>query len=470
MAALVSAGFIGFEHRRDFPLRAREWITVEEQLRLRDRRGALLVDDCPAHLTQLNRVADSIGSRDIPALVIVATAERAGWLPRVKSSAFFRHGVVAQLSELPDQEINEFLNLLDRNQEIRSLVSPQFVRLPRNAQFKRLRQRCRADMIVSLKNVFGFEALDTILLREYAGLEESLQETYRYVCALEAIGTRIHRQLILRLLNMESTAIQSTLELLEGLGDEYDINPSEGIYGWSTRHPVIAETITKYNFSDAEEHERLLGLVVSELNPSVGLELRTLRELCNAEYGVERLPTDEAKLDVYQRMIDVAPAERIPRHRLIRTLLHMNDLEGVDEALRDAAANVSPDPPLARYKVRLAVRRAELTPGILEEDRIAMLKEAFRIAQENAKRFPGDMHAYITIADVAATIAERLKNPAPLNEALEQLEEASETLLDPALTKALDDYRARARRIEAAARRAAAPPSSPSPQAHDRSV
>jgi hypothetical protein len=155
-------------------------------------------------------------------------------------------------------------------------------------------------------------------------------------------------------------------------------------------------------------------------------------------------------------MIEVAPAERIPRHRLIRTLLHMNDLEGVDEALRDAAANVSLDPPLARYKVRLLVRRAEQTKGILEEDRIAMLREALRVANENAKRFPGDMHAYITIADVAATIAERLKDPAILNQALEQLEEASESLLDPILTKALDDYRARARRIEAAAKRAAA--------------
>jgi hypothetical protein len=125
------------------------------------------------------------------------------------------------------------------------MVEPGFARLSRRDQFQRLRRRCGADMFVCLKNVFASDAFDAILLREYAQLDQGLQDVYRYVCGLEAIGTHVHRQLVLRLLGIEAQVISGLLEVLEGLVDEYDIDPGEGLYGWSTRHPVIARIITR---------------------------------------------------------------------------------------------------------------------------------------------------------------------------------------------------------------------------------
>ena len=51
-----------------------------------------------------------------------------------------------------------------------------------------------------LKNIFGFEELDDILLSEFKGLPEEAQDIYRYVCAIQAMGGKVHRQLIVRLL------------------------------------------------------------------------------------------------------------------------------------------------------------------------------------------------------------------------------------------------------------------------------
>jgi NACHT domain len=88
MFALQERGHLAYEHHRDFPFRAGEWIDLEERLRTNGARAALLIDDCTAHLSQLNRLLDTIGQIDSPALSVLAVAERAHWLPRVKSRYF----------------------------------------------------------------------------------------------------------------------------------------------------------------------------------------------------------------------------------------------------------------------------------------------------------------------------------------------------------------------------------------------
>ena len=225
-------------------------------------------------------------------------------------------------------------------------------------------------MYVCLKNVFGSDDLDKILLQEYASLDVDHQELYRLVAALESMGARVHRQLVLRITHIDAGSLLSLLVAVEGIIDEYVVGDErEGIYRWSTRHPVIADIITDYKYADEDELYSLLQNVVSALNPLVFIERKTIADICDRDRGIGRLSDDERQVELYRELIELAPGERVPRHRLIAKLLAMNALERASMAVRSAQEAVGVDPPISNFKVRLDVARAEQTMGIQLEDR-----------------------------------------------------------------------------------------------------
>jgi len=129
-------------------------------------------------------------------------------------------------------------------------------------------------MFVCLKNIFAFERLDAIILREYAELSEPQQDVYRHVAALQAAGAKVHLQLVIRLLGISPMKITALLSELDGILDEYDIHPRDGLYEWQTRHLVIASIITQYKFSDQGEIIDLFHRIIDNLKPSIPIELR----------------------------------------------------------------------------------------------------------------------------------------------------------------------------------------------------
>ncbi len=435
--ALVSDhNFLAWEHSTDFPFKSGDWIEVERTLREAGRRGVLLIDDCPEFLRQVNLLAESLAKVEAPALYLVLTANSAQWSPRVKASELFAKGIVERLSDLGEGEVEELVRLVDTQPEIRALVDPYFSHLSRVEQVQQLRNRCSADMYVCLKNIFATDALDTILLREYAGLTPEMQDIYRHVAALEAAGARVHRQLVIRVLGVQPDKIRSLLDLLEGLVEEYDIKPADGLYGWATRHEVIAQTISRWKFADDNELFSLFVRVVSSLNPTVWLELRTIRDICGPEFGIGRLIDHTRQISLFESLIKLAPGERVPRHRLISKLLFLGQLEAAAQAIRAAEEAVGFDSPINRFKIRLLLRRAETTEGILEEDRRAMLLEAQRLAITGITRLPQEKYAYIAYSEVGLAFADRTGQTEILDDAIRRMRDAADRILDPELTDA----------------------------------
>lgn len=138
-------------------------------------------------------------------------------------------------------------------------------------------------------------------------------------------------------------------------------------------------------------------------------------------------------------MIAIAPGERIPRHRIIGKLLQLGEYDLVNQEIRAAEETVGLDPPISRYKVRSAIRRAETTEGILEEDRRAMLMEAERLALQSMSRFQNDKYAYMSYAEVATSLANLAGDYSLVDQGIDRLGSAYERLLDPQLAEALDD-------------------------------
>lgn len=434
---LYEKGYLAVEHKNDFPFQSQPWISIESNLRSKGLRAVLLLDECTRYLRQVNLLVEYIASVDEPALRLVMTANAAQWGPRIKSAAIFSRGSVVELSRLFDADLHALINLVEFNKNIADLVQSDFKNLNRGSQFSRLRERCSADMFVCLKNIFANDSLDRILLTEYDDLEEVAQNHYRYIAALESVGMRVHRQLVMRMLGLRADQVSLVLAGLVGIVDEFEINSRDGIYGWATRHIVIARKITEYKFSSVDELEQLFTKIIANINPAIHTELQSIRDLCDTEYGIGRLGDAGVRKRLYRQLITSSPGERIPWHRLIRELLDESALEETEYLIRDAIAAVGSDAPIDRYRVRLLLTRSEKTVGISTQDRLALLRKAYELAQKNIGRHKSDKHSYRVLCDVAAKLVEKGESSHIFLEAISVMRTAAQEILDPEMDREL---------------------------------
>jgi hypothetical protein len=200
---------------------------------------------------------------------------------------------------------------------------------------------------------------------------------------------------------------------------------------------VIARKITEYKFSSMEELDSLFNKIIENVNPAIPIELQSLREICDAEYGIGRLTDADVRRSLYRRIIDLVPGERIPWHRLIRELLENTELEEAEFVIRDAAEAVGSDAPIHRHQVRLLVLRSESLPGISAGDRLALLRKAFELAQRNVQRHSGDKFTYRTLCDVAVKLIEKGESTDLLDQSIESMRLAASDILDPEMDREL---------------------------------
>jgi GTPase SAR1 family protein len=436
MLGLLGEGNYCWEAVKELPLSAEEWLHVDDQLREQGAEGVLLIDECTPELRQVNLLADGLAARGAGGLKLILTASSVQWRPRRKSPALYAKGHEETLSLLDTGDVRRMVELVETQPAIRDLADDAFRRLTTGDKLTRLTARASADMFVCLKYIFATEALDTILLEEYAKLQESQREIYRLVAALQASGGKVHRQMVLRQASLRADQIPDFLRSMEGIVDEHEASRKLGIYVWDTRHELIARVIAAYSYSDESELAALLADVIQNLSPTMHIELQSLREMCNAEFGVRALREPSERIRLFRLMIEVAPQERIPRHRIIREHLALGDLDSASYAVREAEEAVGLDRPVQRYKVQLDLQRAK-SLTMAPEHRLAMLRSAERGALYALERFPDDKFSYSTYGDVGVAFGETTGDLGPLDEALRHLADASERLLDPQLSEDL---------------------------------
>lgn len=454
MSKRLGQGFICWEHVNTFPLDVDAWLRVEERLRASQRQGFLLIDDATDQLAAVNRLADGLGKLERTHLRLVITATSAQWQARRKTPVILQRSQVETMSRLTSLDIDRFVNLVEQQQPIRDLVEDSFLALTHAQRVRHLRDRCNSEMYVCLKNIFGFEALDDILLGEFKELPSEPQDIYRYVCAIQAMGGKVHRQLIVRLLGIEAGQLRSQLTQLEGVVAEHDINVSRGIYGWSARHDVIATVIATYKFGDPKEQSDLLEKLIHGLNPSVWIEMETANALAVSEMGIDRLPAHDEQVRLLTELVRVIPGERTPHRRLIRKYLLAEDTVGAKQAIDAAIRDLGQDDIVDRYRVRLIVLRAEKSSGLMLGDRVSLLFEARSQATKLLVRRPDDRHNYRLLCEIGLSLLRLNGNTMVLAEGVDAFRAAEAEIPDPEFSKDRNHYEQLLRSEERAARRA----------------
>ena len=420
-----------WEHQSDSNLDVEAWLGVESRLRLSNRDGVLLIDDCSRHMREINQLVDKLAALDRPHLRIVLTADAAKWKISRKSAGFFSRGTHTRLSVLERGDLEELVGLVERRPEIKALVEQSFLALGRTERLSRLTNKCSSEMFVCLKNIFGNDNLDDILLQEYFSLSTESQDVYRYVAAVQSLGGFVHRQLVMRILGLGATSLDSILAHLEGIVFERVVDARHGIFGWETRHDVIASIIAKLKFADQVELERLLIDLIDGLNPSVRIEMETAIALATEENGIIRLTSFDAQVAMYRRLIGVIPGHRTPRRRLTKLFLSRDLLPEASQEIVAFERAIGSDMVMQRYKAQIGLRKAETILLIEESDRKAMLQDAESIIRQCITRYGPDVHTYYALGQIGLALAARFGDYTAVDAAIDFLTEYESVNGDP---------------------------------------
>jgi hypothetical protein len=274
------------------------------------------------------------------------------------------------------------------------------------------------------------EILDDIILREYNELAEQQREIYRTLSGLEAAGVRVHRQAMLRLLDISAEKIGPLLSDLDGMITEHLFDAGHGIYTWEGRHPVISNIISSAKYRDDLELFELFDRFIGQANTSYFIERVNLQELCNSD-GVRRIASKDSQNVLLRRMISKAPGLHVPRHRLISNLIAQGSYERAEDEIRIFDADLGSDGPLLRYKALLRMRRAEHVKGLGVDDRKALVEQAVAILDEAIERYPHDKMLLETYCSAGLQFVKQFGDWSIIDEALDRLKRRAETSADP---------------------------------------
>lgn len=446
--AFHGQNFHCWEHKTDHSLLFDQWLNVARHLSNEKEFGILLVDDTHKHLNPVNKLIDLLASEEISSLKILLAAPKSQWNPRIKTPNIYKRGKSYSLGKLDAIEIDKLLNLVGSNPDLQPLVESGFSGFSRSERKRRLVAKCESDTFVCLKNIFASEKFDDIVLREFAELNPELREIYRLVAAMESAGINVHRQMIIRLLTIPAETISAALNNMTEIIHEYTISVREGVYGWRGRHPVITDIITKYKMTDPAEFYELFERVVDNLVPTYDIEIRTIKQLCAFESGISRIPDKHLRNKLLRKMISKAPGERIPRHRLIRYLIDINEFEKADTEIRLYENDFRIDSPVQRFKIILMLSRAERTSGILDEDRRAILEMARQQCLQAVERYPENKDILRTYCDVGLNHFKATGDLSIFDDAMDKLRSAEKNIGDPDVISIIARYERKISGIE----------------------
>lgn len=429
------SGAYAWEHKGDHELDPKSWLQVNAKLHAINKKGYLLVDDCTRNMNTVNRLVTKLAEIEHPNLRVIVTSDTAKWRQSTKSPGFFQRGNVISLSRLSGSDIEELINLLDHRPEIRQLVEQRFLGMPRGAKVSRLKEKCQADMFVCLKNIFANDNLDEILLGEYKTLSQQAQDVYRHVAAIQAFGGQVHRQLIVRTLNVEASSIDGLLSQLEGIILEYDVEPKNGIFGWKVRHDVIATVIAKWKFAAQDELYDLLNRLILSLNPTQKLEMETAMAIAGDENAIAKLVDLHDRIELHKKLISIIPANRTARRRLVRLYLQEGMLSEADHEIQHFDRSIGFDSIITRYKARISLQRAITSENLEKSDRIAMLLSAESEVWSLLTKFGHDRDNYRVLGDIGIELLRLGEDYDTVDYAIEGLRKYSEENGDPEISR-----------------------------------
>ena len=142
---------------------------------------------------------------------------------------------------------------------------------------------------------------------------------------------------------------------------------------------------------------------------------------------------------ILEQLADRLPDDHVLRHRLVREFLRRGEFAEAESVLEKAIDEVGLDPPLLRYRVELYRSKARHEPGLMNEDREALLRWAWAECQTAVNTYSENWFTYRSLLEVAVDWLELTGEDGWLEQAVDDATEAYSRLFEPNLLRHLQD-------------------------------
>jgi hypothetical protein len=103
--------------------------------------------------------------------------------------------------------------------------------------------------------------------------------------------------------------------------------------------------------------------------------------------------------------------------------------------------------PVVRYKVLIALRRAETVKGLMSKDRGTIILRGASIAEEGLKRYTEDKNLYAVYCDAGIAYYKHVGRWELFDKAMASLRDAENRILDPEVGRLISRYEVIAQRL-----------------------
>lgn len=444
---LSNRGFACYEHKPNLPVDLATWKDIDQEHLENGENAILFLDEPNASQFAVNQLATFLNDGSDHALSLIITYRTSIWSYRTKSPALVKNAIVHDLRKLSPSDVTYIANHLKNHPEIASLLSHRIQGLGHIEIENMIRSRASNDLFVSLKYLFELESLDQIVIKEFDSIAKScpidikadVANIYKTVAFFEAAGRHVHRQMILRICDLDFGKIKEILDYLEGTVFEYERDDRvEGVYIWRTRHARIASIIATSKFS---EQQRLLMCksIISSINPASKVERQFCAAICSSDLGIESFSRLD-QTELYAMLCAAVPGERVPRHRYIRNLIKERRFGEAEIALSEARELGITDSVIFRYEVDLHVAKAEHLSFLEKQDRLNLLETAVGKAKRSVSRRPDDMHNYDSLCKATFALAVNGGDTQQFYDAVDLLKEAFDKIGDDLMINWIGKY------------------------------
>ena len=121
-------------------------------------------------------------------------------------------------------------------------------------------------------------------------------------------------------------------------------------------------------------------------------------------------------------MVSVLPGQRVPRHRLIRNLTEMGKFDQAQTEIRIFEKDFNTDAPVTRLKIELLVAHRNRCPGLMLEDRLAILEQARELAVISIRRYSHAKAVFSAYCKVGFNILKLCGSADVFDDAIQNLE------------------------------------------------
>lgn len=413
------------------PFISAEWLSFAKSLADEGKTAIVLVDNASSYLGVINNLIDRLYENHLESLKILITIETSQWAARRKSTIFFERGKFFDVTNLDDVEISGLVGLLS-NDKIRNSAQQEFLALPQREMHEAIKYKCSKDPFVAMKYLFNKESIDQIILKEFAQLDEDCQDIYKLVAFLESSGAEVHRQMVLRLVHFAVSDLMDKLKILDGIIFETSPNKKNSdIYLWRTRHSVIANIVSKVKFFHPNETEELVRKLIRTSNPTHYIERKTLVNLCQRNSGIYKIPDPQKRIELLKEIVATSPTDRVPRHRIIKEYLDLNELGLAEQALDAARREAGHDAPLKRYEIMIEHQKYKSITGLQSRDLYAILWNCKNLALQAISDSQSDIRLYETAERICESFASDFNEGYHFCELSDLIHQNDSNLLDP---------------------------------------